>query len=248
MGQAEDDDKDSTASRNLSQRHHSAPELRLVADVHVVFVDKCELAVRADTKDGEACAQSLDCGTIANGKRLQTGGDEHSSAGIQRESARLDSTCVDVLDESGLTCFVNDRKDGDAVLTTREYIFTLELDGRRRTIGLIDESSIRMHVNRACALTEHRLRVRQRFFYKQRLAGEAGRRVSSIDVEFVLALDGDIYPGLSRVEIEMPRPEMHSIAGLNRRETRQDAVFEFKRFDRTRVHRTIVRCIVAARH
>ena len=50
------------------------------------------------------------------------------------------------------------------------------------------------------------------------------------------------------MKVQMTRPEMHSIAGLNRREIRQDAVLELKRFDRTGVHRIIVRCVVAARY
>ena len=68
--------------------------------------------------------------------------------------------------------------------------------------------------------------IGERFLDEHRLAGQPGRRVALVDVELVLALDRHVDPRLGRMEVEMPRPEMHAVAGLDRGELRQHAVLE----------------------
>ena len=104
-----------------------------------------------------------------------------------------------------------------------------------------------MEVDRAGALAQRRFRVGERLLDEDRLAGEAGRRIALVDVELVLALDRHIDPRLGRVEIEMPRAEMHAVARLDRRELRQHAALEGECLDRAGVHRIVAGRIVAAR-
>ncbi len=77
---------------------------------------------------------------------------------------------------------------------------------------------------------------------------EASRRIELVDVELVLALNRDIDPWLRRVEVEMPRPEVHAVTGLDRNEICEHAVFEAEGFDRAWVHRVIGWRVVAARN
>ncbi len=99
-------------------------------------------------------------------QRLQARRDQHASARIDGERAKLYPLSIDVLDQSGLAACLVDGKNGDAVLAACKYLLALDLDRRRGAICQINEAAVRMHVNGTGRLPCGRLRVRQRPLHK----------------------------------------------------------------------------------
>src|SRR5258708_38241761 len=111
-----------------------------------------ELAVAAHPVDGESGGERLDAPVLPHRKRLDARGDQQASAWIDREGAQLNSAPIDVLDQSRLAGRLVDREHRDAVFAAREYWLAFDIDGRRGTIGEIDEAAIGVHVDRAGSL------------------------------------------------------------------------------------------------
>src|SRR5262249_27147854 len=149
--------------------YHATPELGLAAHVNIVLTGKCELAIVADSEDGEAGAQRLDGSALAHRKWLDARCDHHAGGRINREGAQLDAVPVDVLDQRWLAGPLVNREHRDAVLAAREHSLAFELDGGRRAVRLIDEPSVRVHVNGARTLAERRFRVEERFLDEHRV-------------------------------------------------------------------------------
>src|SRR5262245_9033153 len=103
-----------------------------------------------------------------------------------------------------------------------------------------------MHVDRAGSLRERRVRIRECLLHKHRVARDSCSGVSPVDIQLVLALDGDIDPRLRRMKVQVTRTEMLSISGLDSSKICQHAVVEAERLNRTRIDRIVCRSVVAA--
>src|SRR5262249_58687192 len=108
-------------------------------------------------------------------------------------------------------------------------------------VGDVDEAPVRMHMQRADALTKPRVGVGQRLLDEYWIARKSDLQIAVIDIELVLALDRDVDPRLRRVEVEMPRPELHAVARLDRAKLREHAVAEAVGLQRAWVHRVVAR-------
>src|SRR5207244_10305783 len=108
--------------------------------------------------------------------------------------------------------------------------------------------AVRVHMDSTGPLPEGGLWIEQCFLHEQRLARKPSRRLSLINVQFVLTLDGDIDPQLGRMKVQMAGAKMHSVPGLNGRKIRQHTAFEVVRLDSARIHRIVTGGIVAARN
>ena len=105
-----------------------------------------------------------------------------------------------------------------------------------------------MDVDRARGLPQLRGGIAEGVLDEQRFAREAGQGIELVDIELVLALDRNEDPWLARVAVKMPRPELHAVAGLDRRDVGEHAAPEAEGLDRARVYRVVDRRVVAARH
>src|SRR5229473_3200343 len=89
-------------------------------------------------------------------------------------------------------------------------------------------------------------RVGQRVLDEQRLPRKSARRIAPVHIELALAFDRNIDPRSAGMKIQMPRPEPHAVAGLDRRRVGQYAILETKDLERTRVYRIVAGRVVAA--
>src|ERR1700687_281469 len=86
-------------NRGLGQRHHTAPELRRLAGVDVIFAHEAELPVGPDAIDRQPRAAIGDVVALAHQNVLDALRHQHAPRGIDREGAQLDAVAVDVLDK-----------------------------------------------------------------------------------------------------------------------------------------------------
>ncbi len=135
-----------------------------------------------------------------------------------------------------------------AVLAALEHLFAMEIDRVLRAIRPIQKPAVRMHVDRPRRLARSVVRR-----LGQRFRAEGDLRIDPagfhlVRVHLVLGLDRDVHPGLRRMKIEMPRPEVSSSVGGDRHLVRQYAVLVVENFERAGVFGLGRRAFVAARH
>ena len=145
---------DGDVPRNLrrSQRHHPHPEHRFVADVDIVFAHEGQLAVIAQPEHRQAGGKRFDRIAVPHLHREIVLRDQHASARVDMESARVNFLGFDVLDRCGLAGGLIDRIHHDAVFTAFEDLLALILARRLRPICPVHETAVRMDVDRACRL------------------------------------------------------------------------------------------------
>src|SRR5262245_26866761 len=190
------------------QLNHAHPEHGLAANVDVVLACEGELAIVADAEDRQTGWDGPDRVAVSHVHRKIVLGHEHAPTWIDVKRARMDGARLDVLDRSRLAGGLVDRVHHDAVLAALEHPLALEFHRVLRAIRSIEEPAVRVHVDGAGRLT--RLAVRR---LGQRFRAEGDLRIDPaalhlVRVHLVLGLDRDIYPGLRRMKIQMPRPEV----------------------------------------
>src|SRR5262249_32033652 len=230
------------------QLDHAHPEHGLSADVDVVLAYEGELAVVADTQDRQTGRDRADRVAVSHVHRKIVLGHEHASAWVDVERARVDGAGLDVLDRARLAGGLIDRVDDDAVLAALEHLLALEFDRVLGAIRPVQKPAVRMHVDRARRLM--RAAVRR---LGQRFRAEGDLRIDPagfhlVRVHLVLGLDRDVHPGLRRMKIEMPRPEISASVGGDRHLVGQDTVLVVEDLERAGVFGLGRGALVAARH
>src|SRR5262249_48917515 len=133
------------------------------------------------------------------------------------------------LNEARLTRVGIDGEDRKVVLPA-----AFERDLVLVAVGEIDETAVRMHVDRSRALT--RLdggRIGQRVLDEHRIAPERAVRSKLVDIELVLPLDRHEDPRLRGMEIKMPRSEAVPGSRRDRGKVAQRAAVKCKDLERT---------------
>src|SRR5580692_7169466 len=224
----------SARRQHLRQRNHPAPPLRQLADVEIVFADEIELAVGADLEDGDARRDDDDLAIAADGRRRQRSHRHHSAGGIQAERAGMGGADIGMLECGRLAGLRVDGEGRDIAFAGAENLDAVDvLDAGphrqrdARAVAEIDDLAVGMNVNRSGALNRDAMvRIGQGFLGEQRLGVEIAVRLELVDDELALPFDRQIDPRLSRMEVEVPRPEAIAAVRLDLSQVRQHAVVE----------------------
>src|SRR5262245_18806046 len=136
----------------------------------------------------------------------------------------------------------------NVILAVLEALSALEVHLVPICVGDIDDAAVRMDVDRSCALARFDVEgIRQRVLHEERLATQHAVGLKLVGIEFVLSLDRNIDPRLTRVKIEMPRSEAQTARRRDRSEVCQRAVLECEELEGARVFGLSVDGVVAAR-